>query len=148
MDVGLRRLEMKAWKVLKKVNNEFHSCFANGKARKIYKQGVKNHPPKWLAKDGYGLLVFENRAFARKFKRTYCYHTIIIKVETGNRMRLRPILEMSTLLYGEKQRIASPVADWPDGTMMVEWVKIPFNEEGHFRGMNRKENQKNDELEK
>jgi len=117
-----------AWKVFGKgySGRLLLSVVACGMALIRYERGVKNFAPRWLREKGYHPLVFKRKKdavlFARYVRSRYGGKGIIIeKVEVGKKVPLPLICSYPDLVNGEI--IPTHFDRWPEGTMMVEWVR-------------------------
>jgi len=112
-----------AWKVFRKgYYGRLISVVAYGKALIRYERGAKNYAPRWLRKKGYHPLVFKRKKDAVFFARYGGEDLIIEKVEIGKKVTLPPVCSTEGLGSGEivtHHRLDK----WPEGTMMVKWVK-------------------------
>jgi len=116
-----------AWKVFSKISNKkIYSVTVIRKALIRYKRGRKNYAPNWLREMGYHPLVFRTKKHALLFSKILP-GTIVEKVEIGKKMPL-PVMCDTTALDKGKIIPDAQLGLWPEGTMMVEWVK-PFKEE-------------------
>ena len=116
---------MKAWKVVSILENgKLSSVWAKGKARKIYRYGVKNYPPQWLAMYGYGLICFRTKKQAVMFIRYDFVLSKIMRVEVGNPIPCKPHIPFDCLCAGKVESNRNDPNVWPDGTIMVPWVKL------------------------
>jgi len=114
-----------AWKVFSKGSNKkLYSVAVVRKALIRYKRGKKNYAPKWLREKGYHPLVFQRMKEALSFSKIVC-GAVVEKVEVGEKMPLSPTCDADALCGGKIKPI--PQLNWPEGTMMVKWVK-PFKE--------------------
>jgi len=121
-----------AWKIFKKGHSGgLVSAIADGRARIRYERAIKNFAPRWLRKKGYYPLVFKRKKDAvffaklnlpiRPGENTNLF--FIEKVETGEKIPLPQICSIYKLCNGEIEPTHPDT--WPQGTMMVEWVR-PF----------------------
>jgi len=115
-----------AWKIFRKDHSgRLLSVVAYGRALIRYERGAKNYAPGWLRKEGYHPLVFKRKKDAVFFARYGGKSTTIEKVEVGGKLLLPPIRNIMGL--GAGKIVASHFDKWPQGTMMVKWVR-PFKE--------------------
>ncbi len=117
-----------AWKVFVKDDSEgLVSVIAYGRALIKYKRRIKNYAPEWLRKKGYHPLIFKREKDAKFWAQSQYggKYIIIEKVEVGKKMPL-PVMCDATML-NEGKIIPDTQLGWPQGTMMVEWVR-PFKE--------------------
>lgn len=106
--------------------NILTSIVVTGKAAKIYKPGIAQRAPKWLAERGYYITAFRNRRAAHLFAMAAfpggesqiwrCEATEVIP-----RSKLPPICWMSDLAAGTLARAAMT---WPTDTVMCKTIKL------------------------
>jgi len=114
---------MKAWKLFY-INEEgqAQSLTAMGWARIVYPIGkrVSSLPP--LASAGYFPVAFRTREDAQKFWDGGPIPGVTLEeVEVGEEIPLPQPLVLP--LLGDGERLPSKHETWPEGTMMVRWVK-------------------------
>jgi len=111
-----------AWKVFRKgYTGGLVSVVAYGRALIRYERGVKNHAPRWLRKKGYHPLVFKRKKDAVFFAQYGGDEVIIEKVEIGKKVTLPLICSAPDL--GDGETVPTYLDSWPQGTMMVKWVR-------------------------
>jgi len=112
-----------AWKVFSKGSGEkLYSATVVKKALIRYKRGKKNYAPKWLREKGYHPLVFRRMKESLFFSKILC-GVVVEKVEVGKKVPLPLICSYPDL--GDGEIVPTHLDRWPQGTMMVEWVR-PF----------------------
>jgi len=120
-----------AWKIFKKGHSGgLVSAVADGRALIRYERGVRNLAPGWLRKKGYYPLVFKRKkdaVYFARFTRLKGSSRIIERVKIGKKIPLPQICEIAELGHG-KIIPDFNLPHWPQGTIMVEWVK-PFEKE-------------------
>ncbi len=97
----------------------------NSKAEAHYQVGKWIEAPVWLAKEGYGLFVFDGLKNVREYARKEGWHSWVRawRCEIDGRYRKLPAnLSMVGLKYGVL--IPVEVSDYPKGTVMVRRVKL------------------------
>jgi len=120
-----------AWKIFRKDHSgRLLSVVAYGRALIRCERGIKNYAPRWLRKKGYHPLVFKRKKDAVFFAKLHLpiregENIIIEKVEIGERAPLPQICSGYKLSKGEIKPFH--LDPWPEGTMMVKWVR-PFKE--------------------
>lgn len=121
---------MIAYKVFKREGKNLVSCVANGKAKVYYRQGEKVFPPKWLADSGYGITCFINKYRAERFINAEFVRpeeVFIKEVEIDENERKFELPEKSDirdLNEGKLKTYPGSSCIWPEGTIMVPWVKV------------------------
>ena len=109
---------------MKDGQRKYWSCVAAGKAKVRYFVGKKIVPPSVLSRKGYGLLVFARLQDAINFNPDmYGFEKYICEVDVGTPKPLRARCIMYELKLGHLK--ISSRSEWPDGTLMVPWVKLP-----------------------
>jgi len=117
---------MKRYKIFRKKGRRLYSLIG-GKAEVEYSLEKWNQPPKWLAKRGYFLIVFDTLSSAIKFLNQH-FRTVftlikVWEVETrGELSFLPPLLSQPDLQEGKiKRGIAN---SFPEGSLMAKEVKL------------------------
>lgn len=113
--------------VCERPNKALVSAIVVGKAAKIYKPGIAQRAPKWLAGRGYYITAFRNRRAARLFAMVAFtgHRTQIWKCEATEvipRSKLPPICWMSDLAAGTLAHATTMT--WPTDTVMCKTIKL------------------------
>ena len=115
---------MRRWKVVARCNDEeFCSAVAGGKAAVRYVPGEYSYAPKFLAKRGYGLVVFRTLRDAKVFfsEESSYPDLVVFECTVVGRMKRMDTLDVDLLKEGTIER---SFYLWPAGTEFYQRVKL------------------------
>jgi hypothetical protein len=119
------------FKILSLYLTEFRSVVVTGSARIRYREGEFIGAPDWLAERGYYPTVFRTLSQARFFQKLNDPSgdtTEIWEVETHGKIvpakSLPPMADLVKLSFGILKPIKEVERWWPEGTVMVEELKL------------------------
>lgn len=93
------------------------SCSMANKAMVTYKRGEFVEAPRWLSKEGYHLLVFDNLEHAEDF-----WGEAIWKAEAEEEILLLP--KRHSISLTDAGELIGDTGSWPTGTRMYKRVKL------------------------